>query len=149
MENILEKLKKEVERENKCKAQAILLLEFIEQELAHPLSELFGDEYDDDDVHDGFIWVHRGVYFRYVAVNDAEETGFYLTNDGLPQMGSPLRELKGELFWQCIIEVCEWVENVLPTLVEQHSEYRKNSFSYLFQIAGAIEAAKIEEKNRR
>jgi len=143
MENILEKLKKEVERENKCKARAILLLEQITEEIAHPLSELFGDEYDDDDdVPNGFIWVRRGVYFRYVAVNDAEETGFYLTNDGLPICGSPLRELKGELFWQCIIEVCEWVENVLPTLVQQHSEYRENSFSYLEKIAEAIDEAK-------
>ena len=97
---------------------------------------------------DGYIWVHRGVYFRYIEPREeigGEKIGFYLTNDGLPICGSPLEHLKGELFWQCIIEVCEWVENVLPTLVEQHSEYRESSFSYLKKIAEAIKKEKREE----
>ena len=137
----LQMLKREAEKENKRRAQAIKLLEQITEEIAEPLAELLGeDEYND--VFKGFIWVHRGLYFRYVEhreEKDVEKVGFYLTDD-LPIWGRPLEDVKGRLFWQYIIEICEWIEN-LPAFIQELDKGRE-SFSYLKKIAEAIDEAK-------
>ncbi len=145
----IKKLKEISKKEVKRRSQAIKLLEKITEELSHPLEELLGDVYYEE-VFNGFVWIHRGrgLYFRFKEhreKQDREEIGFYITTNELPIWGSPLEEIKGKIFWQSVVKICEWIEN-LPTFIEEHASGRENTLSYLKKIAECIEAAK--EKNR-
>ena len=147
-ENPIKKLKELSKKEVKRRAQAIKLLEQIEQELAPALEEILGGDEYDEEVPEGFVWLKKGLYFRYMQHDgeiQSERIGFYLTDDGLPAWGSPLENLKGRFFWEYVSYVCEWVEN-LPTHLQKYDKHAESSFSYLKKIAEAIEATK--EKNR-
>jgi len=145
--NTLEKLKELTKEEKKRRKKAIKLLEELTNELAYPLSELLGDECYKE-IFTGHIWINNGLYYRHTEHREKEfkeDVGFYLTEDvsnGLPIWGVPLEDVKGRLFWQCVSDICRWVEK-LPTIVEKHCKGREN-LSYLKKIAECIEKNRSE-----
>ena len=121
--NTLEKLKELTKEEKKRRKKAVMYLEELTNELAHPLSELLGDECHEE-IFKGHVWVKHGLYYRHTEHYEkigCEKIGFYVSDNGLPIWGVPLEDLKGRIFWRYISYVCEWAEK-LPTLVEKREK---------------------------